>query len=217
MREMISVRTTTLTSAMRQEKSEQSNPPHPLHSANQTAHTSLSCRTDKSLLKNYWPIVSWFASRRNHVNESAPAAEWQTGMVCYFFYLFFVTVMMLMRIHMSASECLRVQQMHLHALPVMKVPHCQFVCPCDHVTTNYPELSRHVNITLIRSSTIIARPIYVCVRVCVCVRTCNTFIYCQNHIKEPDIYDGGQRPDLTLNKRDDLPDNMCTEHRTACT
>lgn len=68
--------------------------------------------------------------------------------------------------------CVYDQQMYLHASPLMKVS--QYWCVrVHHPTTTYSELFCHVNITLIRSSWILALSIYMCVHMCtVCVCLC---------------------------------------------
>lgn len=55
---------------------------------------------------------------------------------------------------------------------------------------------------------------YTCVCLCVYAHVFNAFIHCQIHITEPNIYYRGQRPALTLNKKDDLSDNMYTLRST---
>lgn len=111
----------------------------------------------------------------------------------------------------SACVCMRAcltNRTDLYASSLMKVAYPATMCVhAHHATTNYTELSCHVQITLIRSSWILAWASAACacvslLYVCVCAHTCNAFIPNQIHVTEPQIcYRGKKISGFTLNKR----------------
>lgn len=131
--------------------------------------------------------------------------------VRYFFFLQWRTPMWMLAhspqptARVCVCACLT-NRTDLYASSLMKVAHPATMCVhAHHATTNYTELSCHVQITLIRSSWILTWASAVCARVsllCVCARTCNALIHYLIHVTEPQIcYRGKKISGLTLNKR----------------
>lgn len=154
----------------------------------------------ESLLKNYGPIVSWFASWDAIMSTSLlwPLHDKQERWaIC--------TGIMLMRMLARACVCPRPTNVSSCLDPNDGATILARLC-----TSHGHRLFRiilaceyHIDKVKLDIST---GGVYVCARGYVCVR--------EIHTEEPGIFYRGQRPALTLNRRDDLPDNLYTLKNT---